>query len=399
MRMVHIIILIIIVTILLYYFFFSINAMRRPIVQYPVCKEKHHFKVLIPVRNEAAVIGNLVDSLEQQNYPKDCYETYVLINGCTDDSEQIALAHGAKVMHFQGTHSKGEVLKQTFARFAQDSSIDAYIILDADNLAHPDFLDKMNDAYGAGYRMVQGRRTGKNKDSSWMSNCYEVFYILQNMYYNHCHTAQSLSSSFNGTAILLAKSYIEEYGYEMHTLTEDLELMAIASIQNEKIGYAHEAIVYDEYPETIRMAFRQLKRWIFGQVQCLRLYSGKLWKNAIKDESSTSMDIAWVFDMPAIGVIVLLLFISWMLNDPIAASFVGRHILWILLFLYVVMVLMLNTAILKNRSSMKDLARGVIIFPVFAALWIILVPVMLFRKNVTWEPITHDASKRIEEMK
>lgn len=399
MRMVFTIILIIILIVLVYYTVFCSYAMMKPILKYPVCAKKHKFAILIPARNEEAVIGNLIQSLQEQNYPKDEYEIDVLINGCTDGTEKIVLEHGAKVLHFSGTHSKGEVLKQTFVKLVKDTSIDAFLVLDADNLAHPDFLTKMNDAYGAGYRLVQGRRTGKNKCSTHMSSSYEVFYIMQNVYYNHAHTAFSLSSSLNGTAILLARSYIAEYGYEMHTLTEDLELMAIAAMQKEKIGYAHEAIVYDEYPETIRVAFRQLKRWIFGQIQCMRLYSGKMWKNAIKTRCSTFMDIGWVFDMPLIGFVVLILFIWWMVSDPVAASFIGRNILWILLFLYVIMLGVLNTAITKNHSSKKELARGVMYFPVFAILWFILAPVMLFKKNVKWEPITHNVSKRIEEMK
>lgn len=56
-------------------------------------------------------------------------------------------------------------------------------------------------------------------------------------------------------------------------MTEDVELMALAALQNESIAYVHDALVYDEYPVTLKVSLRQLDRWIFGQMQCMwRLY-------------------------------------------------------------------------------------------------------------------------------
>ena len=43
-------------------------------------ESKNKFAVLIAARNEEVVIGSLVESLKKQNYPKDLYETIVLVN-------------------------------------------------------------------------------------------------------------------------------------------------------------------------------------------------------------------------------------------------------------------------------------------------------------------------------
>lgn len=42
--------------------------------------KKNHFAILIAARNEEEVIGNLIKSLKKQNYPKDKYDIYVIIN-------------------------------------------------------------------------------------------------------------------------------------------------------------------------------------------------------------------------------------------------------------------------------------------------------------------------------
>ena len=72
------------------------------------------FAILIPARNEACVIGQLVDSLKKQNYPESLYDIYVVANNCTDNTSEIALLHGAEVFECYGNiTSKGDALKQS----------------------------------------------------------------------------------------------------------------------------------------------------------------------------------------------------------------------------------------------------------------------------------------------
>lgn len=54
----------------------------------------HRFAVLIAARNEAAVIGDLIDSLKQQNYPAELIDIYVVADNCIDCTAEIAHAHG-----------------------------------------------------------------------------------------------------------------------------------------------------------------------------------------------------------------------------------------------------------------------------------------------------------------
>lgn len=57
----------------------------------------HNFAVLICARNEAAVIGDLIDSIEYQTYNKDLITVFVLADNCTDNTAEIAKLKGAKV--------------------------------------------------------------------------------------------------------------------------------------------------------------------------------------------------------------------------------------------------------------------------------------------------------------
>ena len=60
-------------------------------------KKQHKYGILIAARNEKAVIGNLIDSINKQDYPKDLYTIFVVADNCTDNTAKIAKEEGAIV--------------------------------------------------------------------------------------------------------------------------------------------------------------------------------------------------------------------------------------------------------------------------------------------------------------
>lgn len=392
------ILLLLLLTVPVYFLVYCIIALYHPFRRYPSSAVCHKIAVLIPARNEEHVIGNLVQSLMQQNYPKDAYEIDVLINHCTDGTESAAAEAGAKIIRCRDTSSKGEVLQYAFGILKEDPSIEAYIVMDSDNLADPDFLRRMNDAYSEGHSLAQGRRTGKNCFASWVSCCYEVFYVLQNIFFNHARSSTGRSASFNGTAWLMSRSYLLKYGYKTYTMTEDVELMALAALQNESIAYVHDALVYDEYPVTLKVSLRQLDRWIFGQMQCMRRYTGRLFHAVFAQRSKSSLDMGMILSMPVLALLAAMLLIFWLYSDAGAAAFCGKYLWAILLVLYIAMIWFLTAVLCKNQSSPKKLMRGILCFPLFILIWLVLMPVNLFRRKLIWKPIPHEFASKIEEM-
>ena len=47
-----------------------------------------NFAFIIAAWNERAVIGNLINSIKQQNYPAELIDVIVVANNCTDDTAQ-----------------------------------------------------------------------------------------------------------------------------------------------------------------------------------------------------------------------------------------------------------------------------------------------------------------------
>ena len=60
-----------------------------PAVKLPEAKTNHKFAILIPARNESHVINNLLQSLQKQEYPKDKYDIYVIVESADDPTNEI----------------------------------------------------------------------------------------------------------------------------------------------------------------------------------------------------------------------------------------------------------------------------------------------------------------------
>lgn len=109
-------------------------------------KIKKKFACIVPARNEEKVIGNLLDSLNKQKYPQELYDIFVLPNNCIDKTEEISKSKSANIIDCSKIRikSKGDVLRNAFD-YLKSYDYDAYIIFDADNIVHPEFIEKMND--------------------------------------------------------------------------------------------------------------------------------------------------------------------------------------------------------------------------------------------------------------
>lgn len=54
------------------------------------------FLVLVPAHNEEAVIGDIVQNLNEMDYPRELYDFYILADNCTDRTAEIARGLGAQ---------------------------------------------------------------------------------------------------------------------------------------------------------------------------------------------------------------------------------------------------------------------------------------------------------------
>ena len=112
----------------------------------PRADARLRFAVLVPAHNEESVIVPLLESLKAQTHPSDLTDIYVSCDDCADATAALARERGAKVLIRRDPDRRGKTwnVRWALAHIPLDG-VDAVAIFDADNLAAPDFLSKMND--------------------------------------------------------------------------------------------------------------------------------------------------------------------------------------------------------------------------------------------------------------
>ena len=90
-------------------FYVLVVLKRKPDV--PEAKRNHKFAAVISARNESAVIGYLIKSIKEQNYPQELIDVFVIADNCTDDTASVARKAGAIVIPRFNKREIGKALR------------------------------------------------------------------------------------------------------------------------------------------------------------------------------------------------------------------------------------------------------------------------------------------------
>lgn len=253
-------------------------------------KVKHKYAILIAARNEEKVIGNLLDSIAKQDYPRDLLTTFVVADNCTDTTAAIARKKGAICYERFNDQdkTKGFALEFLFNNIERDygiNSFEGYFIFDADNLLNTNFVSKMNDAFDAGEKIITSYRNTKNFDENWIASTYALHWIRSSRTSHRARSYLGLATNIQGTGFLFANEIVKN-GWHYTSLTEDRALTADAVSNGYMISYQDEAIFYDEQPIKLKVALRQRLRWSKGHLLAFLESGPKLFKNIFKNNKN-----------------------------------------------------------------------------------------------------------------
>ena len=368
-------------------------------------KKKHKFMAILPAHDEEAVIGNLIDSLANQNYDKNLLDIYVIADNCTDNTAKVAKEHGAIVLErFDEEHkTKGYALNWFLQqKIKEKADYDAFFVFDADNIVDKDFTKNMNKKLCQGEEVVQGYRDIKNPTDSWITAGYALFYWTMHRFYHLARYNVGLSPLLNGTGFMVKFDLIKDTGWDTQTLTEDIEFSLKRIIKGRRLGWATDAIVYDEQPVTFKASWSQRSRWTVGHIQCMKLYTKDL-ARAVK-EHKTIMNLDGLFyivgsiPMFVISMILLLSnFIIYLANQMTTLDLIIN----ILKYIVPTFLLPIGTAIftmILEKKPIKPMAKWFIYYPLFLGSWLLINAKCLFKRETTWEKIDHIRDIKIKEI-
>lgn len=273
----------------------------------------HNYGYLISACNEEEVIGELLDSINNQNYPKEKIKIYLVADNCTDRTAEIAKEKGAIVFvrNDKGHIGKSYALDFAFKKILEDDKeSEAFFIFDADNIASPDFTKEMNKAFDQGHKIITGYRAPKNFSESWLSAGSSYMYLRESRHIHHTRSCLNIGTYVSGTGYLISRSYIEEFqGWPFRTLVEDVEISAYLTKRGEKVAFVEDAVFYDEQPPKLKGFWRQRLRWCRGNHQVFVKEGGGLFVSLLKKPTLTKWGMfVHILPMPAITFIWFILY-------------------------------------------------------------------------------------------
>lgn len=373
----------------------------------------HKVGIVISARNESAVIGALLDSINNQNYPCEYFHVYVVADNCTDPTAMVARSRGAMVFERFDSHNVGkgyalDFLFQKILGMHQEEA--AFLILDADNILDRNYLLEMNRTLSAGYRIITGYRNSKNYGSNWISAGYSLWFLRESKFLNHARMSLHTSCAVSGTGFMVTRDIIEKQnGWKYYLLTEDIQFSVDQILHGEKIGYCPSAILYDEQPVTWSQSWNQRLRWAKGFYQVLGRYGTSLAKAFLIKRDFACFDMLMMI-FPAIFLTCLsitcyLLKIGYAVlavQSDVMLMRTAADILYALINAYISMfvigLITLCSEWKKIHCSTKQKIRYMFTFPFFMLTYIPIALAAMFQK-VEWKPIRHTVLKSFEQIR
>ncbi len=228
---------------------------------------KHSFALIVAAHNEEKVIGQLVQSLNKLDYPKALYKVFVVADNCDDKTAEEAKYAGACVLERVDNENRGKGFAMEFAfqhLFSLKEQFEYICVFDADNIVDSNFLFHMNNKINEGWQAVQGYIDSKNPTASWLSFSYSLWYWINNRVAQLSRGNLRLGCRLGGTGFAVASDLIKKFGWGATCLAEDTEFTLKLALSDLRVGWSHEAVIYDEKPIEFKTSVKQRRRWMQG---------------------------------------------------------------------------------------------------------------------------------------
>lgn len=271
--------------------------------------------LLVAAFNEERTIRQTVKSVFDQHYPG-AVELIVIDDGSTDNTAALlkSIDHPSlKVIHADhGGKAKALNLGLQQARH------EIVITIDADCALFRGALERIvarlsNDPPGTA--AVAGAVLARNSRNNWITRIQEWDYFhgiasvkrLQSLYHGTL-VAQGAFSAFRKRVLL-------EVGGWPETVGEDIVQTWAMLKKGYRIGFAENAIVFTNVPETFQAFFRQRRRWARGLIEAFKFYPRILFQPRL-----STLFIYWNLLFPVLDLVYLFIFIP-----GVIAAFFGYY--------------------------------------------------------------------------
>ena len=312
--------LIIFLSLFWYFFAYFVLSLKKH-KKLPKGKINYRYAVLVPARNEDQVISHILESLQNQTYPKEFFDVYVIVESKDDPTVKITKKFKFNVIirkDLVNKKTKGYALDEAY-KYTKENNLkyDAFIVFDADNIAKNDYIEMMNDVKNAGFKVGMGYRNFTNSSANWISACSATLFAYMNQFTSNGRSILFKKMTLTGTGYFVDYDIIDnEGGWIFNGMTEDVELTKYCYYHNVPMKYYPLAQYYDEQATSLKTVHKQHIRWVWGYFAKDKKYKNKNKPNyyALKKGKQNASLFEFNVSIYPIVVIVGLLVLAFLIS-------------------------------------------------------------------------------------
>lgn len=315
----------------IYVFIFSFAGLFSAVKRDEILRKQRRFAVLIPGYKEDNVIVEVAKKALRQSYPRDLYEVVVIADSFQESTLNALAKLPIKVVEVSFEKStKSKALNKAMSTIGD--AYDVALILDADNIMEDHFIEKVNQAFNQGYKVVQGHRIAKNTNTSF-AILDAISEEINNHIFRKGHRVLGFSSALIGSGMAFDYHFFKKTMAQVNAVggfDKELELKLLKN--RIKIEYLDDAVVLDEKVQKSAVFANQRKRWLSAQF----IYFGRYFFPGIKELFAKGnidfFDKVYQMVSPPrillLGLVTVITLLYVALNDILALEFLIVSSLW-----------------------------------------------------------------------
>jgi cellulose synthase/poly-beta-1,6-N-acetylglucosamine synthase-like glycosyltransferase len=254
------------------------------------------FLVLVPAHNEEACIGRTLASIRTSARERDTI--LVVADCCTDGTAKLARAAGALVVERHDDPGRAQARQAGLDR-ARDLEWDAVLMVDADSILEPGFMDACEQALAGGAEAGQARSEAARGHRA-IDQATLAAFALQGITIPRGRDRLGLLVRLRGTGMVIRRDVVERHRFS-GAASEDLRYSLDLCLDGVHPVHIETARLRSENAPNWGAAAQQKERYEAGRTAAARDYLPAL----LRRHDRASLEAAWFLASPPFATAIL----------------------------------------------------------------------------------------------
>ena len=304
------------------------------------------FLVLIPAHNEAKLISSTLHAVFADCRARD--QVLVVADRCTDGTAQVARSAGASVLErAEGSEPGRAAARQAGVEHARELEWDVVVMLDADSVIEPGFLDACEGALEPGVPAVQAR-SESSKGRSMAAEAALAAFTIQGITLPRGRQRLGRWVRLRGTGMAIRRDVALSHSFSAPA-SEDLFFTLDLLLSGHRCRHVDSARVRSQGASSWSAFGGQKVRYEAGRMAAARASIPRLLRRGIQRRDGACLEAACLLALPPFAPSA----VSLLLGGVLALGAGAAMIAAVFAAGFLLLIVALVTGLIQSRAGVR----------------------------------------------